>query len=77
MLVGTDLVDGSPADHVRCADQGVDPDYWIDRALGLVVRAQGPADEQYGTRVEEVTAFRFADQPAELFKVPPGTTVLP
>ena len=76
-LVGTDLVNGSPADHVRCADGATDPDYWIDRELGLVVREQGPADPQYGTRVQEVTAFELAEQPADLFKLPPGTVVQP
>ena len=76
-LVGTDLVNGSPADHVRCSDGATDPDYWIDRALGLVVREQGPDDPQYGTRVQEVTAFQLAEQPADLFELPPGTVVQP
>ncbi len=76
-LVGTDIVNGSPADHVRCADEGVDPDYWLDRELRLVVRIQGPDDPQYGTRVQEVTAFRIAEQPAQLFELPARVVVQP
>jgi hypothetical protein len=76
-LVGADLVNGSPADHVHCADEGIDPDYWINRDLGLVVRVQGPDDPQYGTRVQEVTSFRFAEQPAAQFELPAGVVVQP
>ena len=76
-LVGTDVVRGSPADHVRCTDKGEDPDWWIDRKNGLVVRVQGPADAPVRTRVREVTALRFADQPAELFELPAGAVVRP
>lgn len=77
VLVGTDMILGSPADHVRCADGADDPDWWIDRELGLVVRVQGPVDDQYGTSVREVTAIRFAAQPPELFAPPAGTDVMP
>ena len=75
--VGVDLVLDRPADHVRCASDTSDPDYWIDRETHLVVRKQGVTDERYGTWISAVTGLEFGPQPDELFQLPPGAEVQP
>jgi hypothetical protein len=61
-----------PAHHLLC---GLD-EFWVDDEWRLVVRTQHDPDV-LGTQtaVEEVVKVTFAEQPADLFELPPGADV--
>jgi hypothetical protein len=71
--LGVDAVIAFTADHIECDRT----EYWIDRATGLVVRRQTPADEMHGIEVVEVVDLAFGPTPDELLRLPEGAALEP
>jgi hypothetical protein len=73
---GTDLVAGRVADHLACALDAAHREVWIDRNLGIVTRTQSDDPTFNDIAVEEVVDLQLGPQPASLFVLTAGASVV-